>query len=119
MPAFIVTLAGMLTFRGLTQMVLQNVPITPFPPEYVAVGSGFLPDLTGGQSTFEILTLVLGFAAAIGLVAQETRERSKRVKMGLEDEPERGSSSRRRSPRSSSSRSPSCWPATAGRRSCW
>jgi putative multiple sugar transport system permease protein len=87
MPAFIVTLAGMLTFRGLTQMVLNNVPITPFPPEYVAVGSGFLPDLTGGQSTFEILTLILGFAAAIGLVAQETRERSKRVKMGLEDEP--------------------------------
>ena len=30
-PAFIVTLAGMLTFRGLTQMVLNNVPITPFP----------------------------------------------------------------------------------------
>ncbi len=35
MPAFIVTLAGMLTFRGLTQMVLNNVPITPFPPQYV------------------------------------------------------------------------------------
>ena len=33
------------------------------------------------------MTLILGFAAAIGLVAQETRERSKRVKMGLEDEP--------------------------------
>ena len=86
-PAFIVTLAGMLTFRGLTQMILQNVPITPFPAEYVAIGSGFLPDLTGGNSVFEVLTLILGFAATIGLVAQEVRERRKRVKLGLEDEP--------------------------------
>ena len=86
-PAFIVTLAGMLTFRGLTQMILNNVPITPFPAEYVAIGSGFLPDLTGGTSTFEVLTLILGFAATIGLIAQEIRERSKRVKLGLEDEP--------------------------------
>ncbi|HEX8508021.1 MAG TPA: multiple monosaccharide ABC transporter permease [Propionibacteriaceae bacterium] len=87
-PAFIVTLAGMLTFRGLTQMVLNNVPITPFPDAYGAIGSGFLPDLTGGNSTFEVLTLILGFAAAIGLVGQEFRERSKRVKANLEDEPQ-------------------------------
>jgi putative multiple sugar transport system permease protein len=86
-PAFIVTLAGMLTFRGLTQMVLQNVPITPFPDSYVAIGSGFLPDLTNGTSYFEVLTVILGVAATIALVAQEFRERSKRVKMGLEDEP--------------------------------
>ena len=86
-PAFIVTLAGMLTFRGLTQMVLNNVPITPFPDAYGQIGTGFLPDLTGGNSVFEVLTLILGFAAAIGLVGQEFRERSKRVKAGLEDEP--------------------------------
>ena len=86
-PAFIVTLAGMLTFRGLTQIVLNNVPITPFPPEYVAVGSGFLPDITGGNSTFELLTVILGVAATVGLVATQVRERAKRVKLGLEDEP--------------------------------
>ncbi len=86
-PAFIVTLAGMLTFRGLTQIVLNNVPITPFPPEYVSVGSGFLPDLTGGNSTFELLTVILGVAATVGLVATQVRERAKRVKLGLEDEP--------------------------------
>jgi len=87
-PAFIVTLAGMLTFRGLTQMVLQNVPITPFPDSYVAIGSGFLPDLTNGQSYFEVLTVILGVAATIGLLAQQFRERRKRVSMGLEDEPQ-------------------------------
>ena len=86
-PAFIVTLAGMLTFRGLTQMVLQNEPITPFPDAYVAIGSGFLPDLGGGTSTFEPLTVVLGVLATIGLVGSQFRERAKRVKLGLEDEP--------------------------------
>lgn len=86
-PAFIVTLAGMLTFRGLTQMVLDNVPITPFPSQYSAIGSGFLPDLTNGQSVFEILTLILGTLATVGLVAQAIQERRKRVRVGLEDEP--------------------------------
>src|SRR4051812_36716795 len=42
-PAFIVTLAGMLTFRGLTQIALQNEQISPFPDEFRALGSGFLP----------------------------------------------------------------------------
>lgn len=88
MPAFIVTLAGMLTFRGLTQMVLSNVPITPFPSQYGAVGSGFLPDLGGGTSLFEPLTLGLGILAAVGLIGQEIKDRRKRVRMGLEDEPQ-------------------------------
>ena len=34
MPAFIVTLAGMLLFRGLTLQVLDNVSLSPFPAEY-------------------------------------------------------------------------------------
>ncbi|HZA32554.1 MAG TPA: multiple monosaccharide ABC transporter permease [Propionibacteriaceae bacterium] len=86
-PAFIVTLAGMLTFRGLTQMVLNNVPITPFPPQYTTIASGFLPDLGGGTSFLEPLTLALGVIATVALVLQEVRERRKRVKLGLEDEP--------------------------------
>src|ERR687897_720946 len=86
-PAFIVTLAGMLTFRGLTQMVLGNVPITPFPPQYTDIGSGFLPDLGGGTSYVEPLTVVLGVLATAALVVQEIRERRKRVKLSLEDEP--------------------------------
>lgn len=77
----------MLTFRGLTQMVLQNVPITPFPPEYTAIGSGFLPDLTGGKSVFEILTLILGVAATIALIASQLHERRKRVRLNLEGDP--------------------------------
>ena len=42
-PAFIVTLAGMLIFRGLTLITLKNQQITPFPGELRALGGGFLP----------------------------------------------------------------------------
>src|SRR5215210_9419697 len=92
-PAFIVTLAGMLTFRGLTQMVLDNVPITPFPSQYTAIGSGFLPDLGGGTSFVEPLTVVLGLLATAGLIVQEIRERRKRVQLGLRTSQSLGSGS--------------------------
>lgn len=44
-PSFIVTLAGMLVFRGLTYLVLQNRPIGPFPKEFQVLSTGFIPDL--------------------------------------------------------------------------
>jgi len=44
-PSFIVTLAGMLVFRGLTYVVLQGRPIGPFPKEFQMLSTGFVPDL--------------------------------------------------------------------------
>ena len=41
-PAFIVTLAGMLLFRGLALMTLQNTNIGPFDDRFRAIGNGFL-----------------------------------------------------------------------------
>ncbi len=49
-PSFIVTLAGMLVFRGLTYVVLEGRPIGPFPKEFTLLSTGFIPDflpLTG------------------------------------------------------------------------
>ena len=86
-PAFIVTLAGMLTFRGLTQIALQNEQISPFPDQFRALGSGFLPDLGGGQSFLEPLTVILGLLASVLLVIQGIRQRAARRKFEVEDEP--------------------------------
>jgi putative multiple sugar transport system permease protein len=86
-PAFIVTLAGMLTFRGLTQIALQNQQISPFPDEFRALGSGFLPDLGGGQSFLEPLTVGIGILATLLVVAQGIRQRAARRKFAVEDEP--------------------------------
>jgi putative multiple sugar transport system permease protein len=87
-PAFIVTLAGMLTFRGLTQIALQNEQISPFPDGFRALGSGFLPNalgFLGGQ--LDTLTVIIGLIAVVLLVAQGIRQRAARRKYNVEDEP--------------------------------
>ncbi|NLS04344.1 sugar ABC transporter permease [Rhizobium sp. P32RR-XVIII] len=64
-PSFIVTLAGMLVFRGLTLTVLGGKNIGPFPKEFQIISTGFLPgdmiDIGGipVQSTSLILTLII------------------------------------------------------------
>ncbi|MEF3402445.1 multiple monosaccharide ABC transporter permease [Agromyces sp. CCNWLW203] len=85
-PAFIVTLAGMLIFRGLALVVLGNANIGSFPVEYRALGNGFLTDVFG---EFEIdpLTLGVGAIAIIALIVQQVRTRRGRQKYGQEVEP--------------------------------
>ncbi|MGH1524054.1 multiple monosaccharide ABC transporter permease [Leifsonia sp. L25] len=84
-PAFIVTLAGMLVFRGAAQIALGNQQISFFPKEFRSIGSGFLPAF--GTSGYEPLTLILGLLAAIAIVATSVRQRLVRRKYDLEDEP--------------------------------
>lgn len=43
-PAFIVTLAGMLLFRGLTNTILKGLTLSPFPRSFQSISSGYLPD---------------------------------------------------------------------------
>ncbi|MFE4467732.1 multiple monosaccharide ABC transporter permease [Leifsonia sp. NPDC056824] len=84
-PAFIVTLAGMLVFRGAAQIALGNQQISFFPKEFRSIGSGFLPAF--GTSGYEPLTLILGLLASIAIVATSVRQRLVRRKYDLEDEP--------------------------------
>ncbi len=85
-PAFIVTLAGMLIFRGLALVVLGNANIGSFPAEYRALGNGFLSDVFGD---FEIdpLTLGVGALAIVILIVQQVRTRRGRQKYGQDVEP--------------------------------
>jgi len=84
-PAFIVTLAGMLVFRGAAQIALGNQQISFFPTEFRAIGSGFLP--TFGTSGYEPLTLILGVLASAAILATSIRQRLVRRKYDLEGEP--------------------------------
>ena len=84
-PAFIVTLAGMLAFRGAAQIALQNQQISPFPNAFRDLGSGFLPSF--GTSGYEPLTLIIGAASTIALALTSIRGRITRSKHELEDEP--------------------------------
>lgn len=47
-PAFIVTLAGMLLFRGLTITMLKGLTLSPFPEKFQTLSGGFVPDIFKG-----------------------------------------------------------------------
>jgi putative multiple sugar transport system permease protein len=78
-PAFIVTLAGMLLFRGLTLQVLDNISLSPFPSEYSKVASGFLNGLLGGNG-FDAFTLLIGAIAVAGYAVSGYRTRVARIR---------------------------------------
>lgn len=80
-PAFIVTLAGMLLFRGLTYEVLNNVSLSPFPGEYGQIAGGFLNGLLGGNG-FDLFTVIIGVIAVVGLFYSQWRNRAGRAKYG-------------------------------------
>lgn len=82
-PAFIVTLAGMLLFRGLTMIVLNGQSIAPFPKAFQKISSGFIPDVFGGSSQ-HLLTLILGILLSLVVIYQEFRTRRTTVKYGFE-----------------------------------
>lgn len=66
MPSFIVTLAGMLIFRGLTEVFLEGQTLGPFPEGLQKTANGFLPEI-GPDTNYHNLTLLLGFAL-VGVV---------------------------------------------------
>jgi putative multiple sugar transport system permease protein len=89
-PAFIVTLAGMLIFRGLALVVLGNQNIGSFPTEYRALGNGFLSLLEipyGARGHIDLVTLAAGAIAIIGIVVQQLRTRRGRLSYAQEVEP--------------------------------
>lgn len=81
-PAFIVTLAGMLLFRGLTMIVLDGQSISPFPGGFQKLSSGFLPDVA--FSGVSIISVVVGVALSVWYILSEMRARRAQLKYGFE-----------------------------------
>ena len=86
-PAFIVTLAGMLLFRGLTLVFLTGGTINALPAEFNAIGGGWLPPILGeigeGRGSRDILTMMLGVLVVAMLLATQLRGRAKQRKLEL------------------------------------
>ncbi|WP_314507052.1 multiple monosaccharide ABC transporter permease [uncultured Microbacterium sp.] len=85
-PAFIVTLAGMLIFRGLALVVLGNANIGSFPTEYRGLGNGFISGVFG-ETEPDVFTLLVGAVAVVAFVVQQVRTRRGRAKYGQAVEP--------------------------------
>ncbi|WP_062465230.1 multiple monosaccharide ABC transporter permease [Demequina soli] len=77
-PAFITTLAGMLLFRGLTWLVLDNISLSPFPDTYQKIAGGFQNGLFGGNG-YDVFTLVVFALALVGYFFSAWRTRAARV----------------------------------------
>ncbi|CDX17358.1 sugar ABC transporter permease [Mesorhizobium sp. WSM4935] len=105
-PSFIVTLAGMLIFRGICQALLGGgSSVGPLPDSFKALSSGFIPDvigpltlipptvnaagktIVGSGLTLHMTTIVLGLIAVLAYAYFGFRTRRKRERHGYEAEP--------------------------------
>ncbi|HSO70600.1 MAG TPA: multiple monosaccharide ABC transporter permease [Arachnia sp.] len=84
-PGFIVTLSGMLLFRGMTFLVLGSVSLSPMTPEYQQIANGFLNGLLGGNG-YDLFTLLIGVFAIAGFGWTQWRSRSARIRYEQEVE---------------------------------
>ncbi|WP_227869947.1 MULTISPECIES: multiple monosaccharide ABC transporter permease [Streptomyces] len=85
-PSFIVTLAGMLLFRGATQIVLEGQSVSPFPQGYQQLAQGFIPEM-GPYTQYHNPTLVLGAVVLVVVLLQQWRDRRRQLAYELEPLP--------------------------------
>lgn len=82
-PAFVVTLASMLAFRGAILGITGGQTVSPLHDSFKAIGQKYLPRLTGGTGLHDT-TLLLG-ALSIGIyLAFEARRRAQRRRHGFD-----------------------------------
>lgn len=85
-PSFIVTLAGMLVFRGLSLWLLEGQSVGPFPREFQALSTGFVPDVFDVRRP-NVTALVAGVATVAAIVWMGVTKRARNRAYGIEDEP--------------------------------
>ena len=83
MPAFIVTLGGMLLFRGLTMVLLGGKSLAPYPKEFQLISSGFIPDFFQGTN-IHILTVLIGVVGSLLFIYSEWKARKAQLKYEFE-----------------------------------
>lgn len=86
-PAFIVTLASMMIFRGFAQLLVGQT-VSGFPAEFIQIGNGSIPNILGFTNTpaigyLEGVTLLFGALAIISFIASAFRNQKARRKHGL------------------------------------
>ena len=84
-PSFIVTLAGMLVFKGLALYILAGQSVGPFPKEFQLLSTGFLPNLLPG--VFNTTSLLLGIVVTALVIYFNFRDRQNQQKHDTAEEP--------------------------------
>jgi putative multiple sugar transport system permease protein len=82
-PAFIVTLGGMLIFRGLTMVTLKGMSISPYPEAFTKISSGFITDFFAGTQ-YHITTIIVGILLSAVYILFELRQRKTQIKYNFD-----------------------------------
>lgn len=80
-PPFIVTLGGMLLWRGIAQVVLNGMTLAPFPNEFKKYFSSFLP-ATNNSSLLLAITMVIAAIICVVFIIIEITGRANKIKKG-------------------------------------
>ncbi|MCC8024553.1 MAG: sugar ABC transporter permease [Clostridium sp.] len=85
-PPFIVTLAGMLTFRGLSNVVLQGMTLSPIPDQFLNLFNTYVPDIFGMEG-FNLTCFLVGVAVSLIYVASLLYSRKVKLQKGYRVDP--------------------------------
>lgn len=80
-PPFIVTLAGMLTFRGLAWSTLDGKTISPFPMEFTRFFNSYIPASGGATLT---VSIIVGAVICAMFVVMQLVTRASKAKKGYQ-----------------------------------
>ena len=85
-PPFITTLAGMLTWRGLSNVVLQGLTIAPMPDKFLNMFNSYVPDFSG-SSKINYTCIIVGILVCVGIAVMKIRTRIMKKQKGYENDP--------------------------------
>jgi putative multiple sugar transport system permease protein len=84
-PAFIVTLAGMLLFRGLTIFMLKGLTINPFPESFQFISSGFVPDIAKNTfGKYHATAIIAGIVVVVLYILFQIKRRAAQRRNGFD-----------------------------------
>lgn len=82
-PAFIVTLAGMLIFRGAVIGITKGQTIGPFHESFNKINVGYLADIAAIPGV-HLLSVIIGVVAVLGYIALQMHQRKIRKSYGFD-----------------------------------
>jgi len=95
-PPFIVTLAGMLLWRGAALIALNGLTISPMPDEFLRLFNSSIPAISdeafdamgyeAAQSRIFMITMIIAAICCIAFIIAEIGKRKKRISKGYEVE---------------------------------
>ncbi|MEN1761113.1 sugar ABC transporter permease [Anoxynatronum sibiricum] len=83
-PAFIVTLASMTAFKGLTLAITKGATIGEFPVAFKSIGQGYVPTLFFENAAYNDTSIILGIIFVGAFILIDLKKRNNRTKYGLE-----------------------------------